>query len=301
MKFLNNVLLCTSSILFIKGINTLSTECAEEAAKYRDCLDILDYDSLELDTKQSVVNFCSLFNDAKCNAFVSDINKTTTTCYADDTTDVSDLSTGEPVIRMKIAYMLFCAKGETGNTCPASTFIQEAFADAENFSLYTIEDHLEPFTGDCTDEACKTRMVNLKDVADLYDKILNSLYDEGDAVSVLDEPILKLYNEKFYSIYKNGQCDAIKNITYDPPPEPVKPTTVKPTATPTSSPPDSSTPDSSTPDSSSSSSSSSSIADDNKNADKDKEDEDKDSGALSLYKITYSFIAIIVLTAMLLI
>jgi len=296
MKLFSNILLCTSSILFIKRINALSTECAEEAAKYRDCLDILDYDSLELDTKQSVVDFCSLFDDEKCSAFVTDISKTTTTCYTEDATDMSDLSTGEPVIGMKIAYMLFCAKGESGNTCPASSFIQQSFADAENFNPYDIEDHLDPFTSDCNDEACKTRMVNLKDVTDLYDKILNTLYDEGENVSVLDEPILKLYNERFYSIYKNGQCNAIKGVTYEPPPQPLTTTTQPTSPTPSSSSSSSSSPSSP----SSSISTTSSIADENKNTDKENEN-DKDSGALSVYKITYSFIAIIVLTAILLI
>jgi len=254
MKFSNYILLFISSI-FIKRINAISEECENETSEYMTCLDYLGYDSLELETKSSINDFCSIFDEKECTKFVNDISKSDTKCYSETEKRQSDLSTIESVLRMRIAYMIFCAKEKNGEYCPVSDHLKGVFEDIDDYTTELSDYELEILADDCKDENCKARMVNLKSVMETYDKIVNNLYDEGETTSILKEPILKLYNSKIYNIYKNGQCNSLTNI--------------------------------------------SSIDDDNKN--NDSKNSGSNSGAANLQKITYSCIAVILLSAILLI
>jgi len=212
MKFPNYILLFISSI-FIKNINAISTECADETSEYRDCLDFLGYDSLELETKYSINDFCSVFEEKECAKFVNDISKSNTVCYSETEKRQSDLSTIEPIMRMRIAYMLFCAKGTNGDYCPFSDHVKGLYEDIDEYTTELSDYQLEILTDDCNDQNCNARMISLKSIIETYEKIINNLFDEGEETSILKEPILKLYNNKIFNIYKNGECNSISKVS----------------------------------------------------------------------------------------
>jgi len=232
-------------------------------------------DVFSMVSKKSIQSYCTIMESDDCKAFLADISKPDTACLNKDSNSLPDFISGFVINALKVPYLMYCTKGDNGDFCPVSKYLQDHASElkdiGENISDVSITpEQLQTIGKDCSDSKCNSRMMTIYNFFDsLVDSIPNeNSEDSEDSINPIT-PISEIFDvNTLIDYYKDSnKCAAIAGNSNNSP----------------SSGSDTQNPSSSESDSGSLNN-----------------QEDAEGAAFNLQKITYTFIAMVLLSSILL-
>jgi len=179
-----------------------SEECQAEYEKYSSCLMSGDSIMNMMGSKESIQQYCASKEAEECKAYREDILNTDLVCLS--TGNMSDGMNGFMLLASKFSYLTYCIKGEDGNYCPLSDYLQEnTNSNSVGEDGQLSNELIQIIANDCKDSKCNARMAPIIEIADRFSMMMGGFGKRQFSYTTPAQPYAEYYKEK--------NCAAIAN------------------------------------------------------------------------------------------
>jgi len=204
-----------------------SEGCINELTKYQNCLaGILTLDNKKYTTKNDIEVFSKSFDTPDCKDFINDISLNTSACIPTDSESSSatiDYVNGKIILSARLFYNLFFGKDSNNQICPLGEYITNNIENVSTInSPESITDEMKKTIAyDCNDTKCNERMGIIANITDTVNKAAELMETEeniGNIASLAIARLNELKNLKQISSKKardNTENDFVEILLSD--------------------------------------------------------------------------------------
>jgi len=182
----------------------MTPECQAEMDKYNPCLLSGESAMSMMNSKESIQKYCASKEVDACKAYRDDILKTEMACTTSG--NLTDMMSAFMVLAARFTYLTYCTKGEDGNYCPLSNYLQE---NAGNMSTpqegQLTSEQLQAISDDCKDSKCNARMMTILTIGEGFTSMMGNGGYSKRQFSFASPAT------PFIEFYKDKNCAAIVN------------------------------------------------------------------------------------------